>query len=284
MKKGASLSVVFCRSLLTAIFSISLCMVFGGGLRSAVAETPAFVRIMHASPDIGVADVFLDGTRALSNFEFGTVTDYLAIPPGSHKVQVALIGKGPSAAVITQTLAVQPGFAYTVAAIGDQSTGLSLTVFKEDNTIVSGKAKVRFYHLSPESGSATISVNGNPLVEGLSYLKASDYQLLTPGQYTFGVSVSQDKASESMTLNVQANTITSIFTIGLLQRTPKLELISREVPGTPGLPATGSDPHAPTVTLPGSTTPLALWIGLILAGLAVSGGASALFLRPRPRR
>src|SRR5438128_131562 len=73
---------------------LALVALFGVQARPASAESPAFVRVVHASPDIGTADVFLDGTKVLSNFEFGTITDYVTIPPGPHKVQIALIGKG----------------------------------------------------------------------------------------------------------------------------------------------------------------------------------------------
>src|SRR6266516_8138559 len=89
---------------------------------SAQAQSPSFVRIIHASPDVGTADVFLDGSKLLSNFQFGTVTDYATIPPGPHKVQIALIGKGVGAAVISQTLSVSAGIVYTVAALGTKST------------------------------------------------------------------------------------------------------------------------------------------------------------------
>jgi hypothetical protein len=285
MESRPSFSAFLRRLLLMAVALLFLCTLGFGTASSARAETPAFVRIMHASPDIGVADIFLDGKVALSNFEFGTVTDYLAIPPGAHKVQVALIGQGPNAALITQTLAVQPGLAYTVAAIGDQTTGLSLVVFQEDNSIVTGKAKVRFYHLSPESGPVSVSVNGSSLIEKLSYLKASDYELLTPGQYTFGISLDGSKVSQSTTLQVQANTVTSIFTIGLVSGVPGLELVARQVNGTPGLPSTGSDPYA-SRTPASSSRPvnaLVLTVALILAALALTGGISALALRPRPR-
>src|SRR5258707_1459574 len=121
--------------------------------RTASAESPAFVRVVHASPDIGTADVFLDGTKILSNFQFGTVTSYVTIPPGPHKVQIALIGKGIGASVITQTLSVNPGIAYTVAAIGSSNTDLSLIVFTDNNLLSTGMAKLRVYHLSPGTGS-----------------------------------------------------------------------------------------------------------------------------------
>nr|BBH92470.1 hypothetical protein KTA_06690 [Thermogemmatispora argillosa] len=249
-----------------------------GSSQRAAASPSAFVRIMHASPDIGVADIFLDGQRALSNFQFGTVTDYLAIPPGPHKVQVAVIGKGPDAAVITQTLSVEPGFAYTVAAIGVQATGLSLVVFKEDNSLVTGKAKLRFYHLSPESGPATLLANGTPLIKDLGYLQASDYTLLTPGRYTFDVDLTQRNISQQLNLEVPANQITSIFSIGLPAGLPKLELVARQVAGTPGLPDTGSDPSASPSVAGGVPLGLPLVLALLLL---VIGGSSALVLRSR---
>ncbi len=105
----------------------ALFAVFGTPMLSASAKSPkspAFVRVIHASPLVGTADVFVDGTKLLSSFAFGAVTDYVAIPPGPHKVQIALVGKGIGAAALTQTLTVTPGLAYTVAAIGATPTTL----------------------------------------------------------------------------------------------------------------------------------------------------------------
>src|SRR6266702_5873570 len=123
---------------------------------ASAATSPSFVRIIHASPFVGTADVFVDGTKLLSSFAFGAVTDYATIPPGPHKVQIALIGKGVGAAVISQTLSVSAGIVYTVAALGTKSTGLSLHVFTDNNHLSSGMTKLRVYHLSP--GTGTVSV------------------------------------------------------------------------------------------------------------------------------
>src|SRR5437588_12589631 len=123
---------------------------------SAQTQSPSFVRIIHASPFVGTADVFLDGSKLLSSFAFGAITGYAPVPPGPHKVQIALVGKGIGAAALTQTLAVQPGIAYTVAAIGATPTSLALEVFVDNNSLAPGVAKLRVYHLSPNLGPLNV--------------------------------------------------------------------------------------------------------------------------------
>src|SRR6266702_8359042 len=112
---------------------IALAALFGLQRHSASAASPSYVRVIHASPFVGTADVFVDGAKLLSSFQFGTVTDYVAIPAGPHKVQIALLGKGINAAVISQTLAVSPGAVYTVAATGATPSSLALQVFSDSN-------------------------------------------------------------------------------------------------------------------------------------------------------
>src|SRR5260370_6254743 len=93
------------------------------------ADSPSFVRIINASPDVGTVDIFVDGATLVGNNTFGMVTDYLQLPQGRHKVETALIGRGIGAAVISQTLSVRAGIAYTVAALGTRQNGFSLQAF-----------------------------------------------------------------------------------------------------------------------------------------------------------
>jgi Domain of unknown function (DUF4397) len=245
---------------------------FGIQAKPTSAAMPAFVRVVHASPDIGTADVFLDGARLLSNFAFGTVTGYATIPPGPHKVQVALIGKGAGAAVIMQTLSVQPGLAYTVVGLGTKATSFSLAVFVENNQIATGKAKVRLYHLSPVTGAMNVSVNGSTVVSGLAYEQASNYLIVPPGSYTFDVTATQPNMTFPVSAALNANMVTSIFVVGLFNGTPQLQFVTAQVAGVPSLPSTGSDPH-PT-TAPGNSYLPALWLFGVLALLVVGAGVT----------
>ena len=236
----------------------------------ASAVGMSYVRIVHASPDIGTADVFVEGTTLLTNFEFATATGYVQVPPGTHKVQVALIGRGANASIITQDLTVQPGIAYTVAAVGTTATGFSLLGFIDDNTIATGMSKVRVYQLSPGSGATTVTAGSNTIVSNLAYKQASEYQNIPTGSYTFNASIAQSSTMLSVAATLPANTVTSIFALGLLNGTPKIRLIAAQAQGVPGLPGTGSDPNAPASTS-APTFSWSLTIALLLCSLVGMG-------------
>ena len=242
----------------------------------SAATNPSFIRLINASPDVGTVDVFVDGSRFLGNARFASVTDYLQLPAGPHKVELALIGKGPSAGVLVQKLSVQAGAAYTVAAIGTKSTGFSLQVFVDDNRMVVGKATVRVYDLSPRSGTLSVVAGANVLFEPVSYRQASNYQRLAAGPYTFTFSSSQPAFTLVEQVTLKTDMVTSLFLVGMPNGTPPLQVVPMQVKGLPRLLAgTGSDPNA----LPVSTSELAPLIALPLGVLALAGIALAWFTR-----
>jgi len=224
---------------------LALIAFFGTQAKPASAATsPSFVRIIHASPFVGTADVFVDGSKLLSSFAFGAVTDYAAIPPGPHKVQIALVGKGIGASALTETLTVNPGSAYTVAAIGTQASNLSLQVFADNNVLAPGTTKFRVYQLSPDAGSVTVAAGGQTLVNAISYQNASNYLIIPAGGYTFDVNSPTNNATLSTSATHDTNKVASLFVVGMFNGTPKSALVTAQAEGLPGVPNTGSDPYA----------------------------------------
>ena len=258
----------------------ALLALFGTQVLSASAKSPSFVRVIHASPFVGTADVFVDGAKLLSSFAFGSVTDYVSISAGPHKVQIALVGKGIGAAALTQTLAVSPGVAYTVAAIGATPTTLALQVFVDSNLVTAGTAKVRIYHLSPDAGPVTVDASGNTLIQNIAYQQASQYFKLSAGSYTFNVNATTSKTTLPLSTTLKANSVTSIFTVGMLNATPKIELVPAQVSGLPGLPGTGSDPNA-FLPAQGSVQPLASWLPWLLATFTLLMFGTSIIARHR---
>lgn len=242
------------------------------------ATTPSFVRIIHASPFVGTADVFVDGSKLLSSFAFGAVTDYATIPPGPHKVQIALVGKGIGASALTEILSVSPGVAYTVAAIGTQPSNLSLQVFVDNNFLSSGTAKVRVYELSPDAGAVTVTAGGQTLINGISYQNASTYLVIPAGSYTFDVSSPTNNATLTTSATLNANIVASLFVVGMFNGSPKSALVTAKTAGLPGVPNTGSDPNAVLQADTADEQPFIAWLWpLGLASLLFIG--SGFFLR-----
>ncbi len=235
--------VVHCGALLCSIFILTLYVSIQSS--PVAAESPAFIRVVHASPDVGTVDVFMDGKKLLSSFQYASVSNYLALPPGSHNIEIALIGKGIDAPVIMQTLPINTGKVYTIAALGIQATkSLSLEVYNDDNTIVGNSAKVRVYHLSPGTGSVDVTENTHKVAHGIAYAQASDYISIPAGMYTFNANITSTNTNIQIPTQLNQWTVTSLFAIGLLNSDPHLKFVTTQTTGTPALPQTGGGPIA----------------------------------------
>ena len=240
---------------------------------AASLQNDAFVRVVHASPAAGTVDVYVDGAKLLSNFTFGTVTGYVMVPAGPHKIQVAPAGKGISASVITQTVSVAAGVPYTVAAVGTASTDFSLAAFGDDNLLSGSMAKVRVYHLSPDAGPVNVAAGNSTVISGLTYENASSYLSVPGSSYTFNVTVVNTGTKVPLPETLSNGMVYSVFAVGLLKGTPAITFKVAAVAGVPGMPNTGSNPNAivaPTSPLNGWLLPIAATVSLMLLGSGVA--------------
>jgi hypothetical protein len=267
IRKFSGLFLLCCITLLFAAF--------GMPATRTHAESMAYIRVIHASPDVGVVDVFVDGNKLLSSFQFGVVTPYVPLPAGGHHVQIALIGTGVGAAVITQSIMVQANTPYTVAAIGTKETGFSLTVFTDNNVVSNNDAKVRVYHLSLGTGTVNVTNGSTSVASDLSYQNASGYVDIPAGSYTLNAVIPNQTVS--IPTNLQPWTITSVFAVGEVNGVPKLTFVSTQVKGIPGMPGTGSDPNAPSENE--NTAPMLPWtLGMLVVLVLVGGYAVRQYL------
>ena len=267
--------------------SLALCIVvlfalFGVQAHPAAATSPTYVRIVDATPDAGVTSIFVDGTKLVDNVQFGTVTNYVTLPAGWHRWEVALIGKGPDAPVISQAIHCDPGEPYTIAAYGTKATGLKFVVFSDDNELVSGMTKVRVYHLASDIATVNVTAGATPIASGLTYSQGSKYAALSPGSYTFSITDTTSNALASVSTLLEANTVESIFVIGRVNATSALMVITIQAQGLPALPQTGSDP-TPMVRDTPVMVPW-LWIVLVLLVMGIVVGSLRPGLVRRPSK
>lgn len=252
---------------------VALALALGASLMSSGATHAAgnaFVRVVHAAPAAPDVDVYVDGSKLLTSFKFGTVTDYVPLAAGQHEIAVTPAGKSVSNAVIKQSVSVNNGVSYTVAAIGDNNTTPGLVAFADDNSLASGKAKVRVYHLSSDAGAVSVATGGQTVIPDLTFKNASSYLAVAPGSYTFDVTVKSSGATVNTSADLAANTITSVFAVGLLKGSgdTAFKFVAATVRGTPtGLPGTGFAPGE----VQSASAPVALYAGLVVVILLLGG-------------
>ncbi|WP_162596005.1 DUF4397 domain-containing protein [Bacillus sp. CGMCC 1.16541] len=162
------------------------------------AETPsqspetqakdAKVRIVHASPDAPAVDIYVDGSAVVEGAKFKDATNYLTVPAGERKVEIFASGsKDQKDPVITASLVVESGKAYTVAAINTLDK-LELKVLTNETSAPSGKAKVRVGHLSPNAPAVNVGPKGGqPLFSNLKFKDVAEYAELPAGSYDLAV-------------------------------------------------------------------------------------------------
>jgi hypothetical protein len=129
------------------------------------APTPTTgLRAIHASADTPAVDVFVNGSRALSNVSFGQASGFNPVPAGATRVQVSLAGQPASAAAIDVNPALAAGRDYTAIAVGSGATGptrLQAVLIDDAGTApAAGQAKVRVVHGAPAVPNVDIFVTG----------------------------------------------------------------------------------------------------------------------------
>ncbi len=198
---------------------------------SALAHETAWVRVVHAAPAAGNVDVYVDQQKLLSSFAFGSVTGYVQLGSGEHRVEVAPAGAGSNASVIDVHVWVKGGVYYTVAALSNKDAKFSLKAFVDSNCVPDDKASVRVYHLSPDAGPVNVAVGDKTVMKDLAYRYASGYLKVAPGAYTFKVTATDVGATVPLSATLNADTVYSVFALGLLNGNPSLRFVVATAPG-----------------------------------------------------
>lgn len=155
----------------------------------ASADSVGYVRLAHLSPDTPAIDIYLISIsgatrqRCVEGAGYGVVSDYMGVPPGAYSVAVRSAGTERTAPPILATqLSVEPGKAYTVAAVGPQSA-LRLRAVPDDLTMpANGRARVRILQASIRSPILTVSSSTNGLPSSnTQFAETTAYQEVEAG-------------------------------------------------------------------------------------------------------
>lgn len=154
------------------------------------AGSDACIRIVHAAPDTPPVDVYVNDAQIAQNLEFGTATEYVAVPSGAGRgVRVTPTGAPVEEAIIDWSFDLEAGQAYEMLATG-AADNLELNITGTDlRPVAEGQARLRVYHASPNAGAVDIGVEGQEenLFEGVDFRGATDYIILDAGAYPIEV-------------------------------------------------------------------------------------------------
>lgn len=186
------------------------------------AKGDACINVIHASPDAPAVDVYLDGSKALSDLEFGAFSGWVAVPAGDHMVQVAAAGSDVSTSVITADVTLEGDAAYEVAAVGllaDIKPMIYQVDLSDVGTASEPMSRIRVVHASPDAPAVDVAVkNGDVLVANLSFPDASEFLNVPSGSYDLEVrpAGTTDVALDLPGVKVEPGMVYDVFAIGLL--------------------------------------------------------------------
>jgi hypothetical protein len=252
-----------------------------GAAPASASQGSGWLRLAHLSPNTPAVDVYLysfHNSKALivvHHVAYGTISGYQKVPAGEYTVAMRAAGAAPSSApVISTTVDVQPGGAYTVAGLGP-AKGLRLQVLRDRLTTPRGKALVRIIQASLTQHLVTLRAGHSVIARHVRFGSVTSYKVVSPGTWNVSATGRTDRTSSQITL--AAGTIHTIVVLddpGHLSLDDLVDAAGSKV-APAGAPATGLGGTAPS---PGhSDLP---WLALIGAGALFSMAGIAKARRP----
>jgi hypothetical protein len=188
----------------------------------AAASNQAYVRGAHFSPDTAAVDVYLSSfsggtsTLWLSSVSYGDVSKYSPINPGVYAVSMRPHGAAASTpAVLTWTVNIAAGSAYTAAAVGTNSQLRGIVL--QDSTTPPGahNGLVRVIQASSQAGHVSVTAqNGPTVVSDIAYGGASDYVSVPAGSWTLVTqSTTQPALTNQTKITVASESLTSVVVL-----------------------------------------------------------------------
>src|SRR5215831_8784946 len=254
-----------------------------GTIASGVALAPAtaasaaahqgdtgWIRLTHLSPNTPPVDVYLysfGGQKAMTvlrHVAYGTVSPYEKLASGEYTVAMRGAGaKATSPPVLSASVRVAPGAAYTVAGLGP-AKGLRLAVLHDRLTTPKGKSLVRVIQASLRDHTVTVTAGRQVLARHLAFGNVTGYGPARPGDWMVHVSGAAGMASQSVRLS--AGTIHTLVMLDGASGGLMLDNL-RDAAGS-AIP-----PHGGAATGLGGTAPVPAPSPLPWAGAAAAGAA-----------
>jgi Domain of unknown function (DUF4397) len=242
-----------------------------GAAPASASSGSGWLRLAHLSPNTPAVDVYLysfHNSKALvvvPHVAYGTISGYQKVKAGEYTVAMRAAGAAASSApVISATVNVAPGGAYTVVGLGP-AKGLELRVLHDRLTTPKGKSLVRIIQASLRQHRVTVRAGHSVIANKVAFASVTSYKVVSPG--TWNVSAAGRTEQTSSTITLAAGTIHTIVVLddpGDIRLDDLVDAAGSKIAPAGG-PATGQGGTAPR---PGhSDLP---WAALVGGGLLLS--------------
>ncbi|MBD3256983.1 DUF4397 domain-containing protein [candidate division GN15 bacterium] len=244
---GGGAAVVFASGFLTpesnndgAAFGLFAALPNGDVIEFPLVAPPALanLQVVHnaADPGVNMVDVYVNGERALDNFEFRTATPYLPVPAGVE----LNIGVAPKTShsvhdtIANFTVVLEPDVNYVAFANGVVGDGfemnpdgreIAFTILTKGNTRMMAETpgNVEFFVLHGSTDAPIVDVIARDvatLVDDAAYGDLTDYISVPPAEYILDVTPGMDNetivASFTADLSALGGGSAAVFASGFL--------------------------------------------------------------------
>lgn len=265
-----------------------------GSMAAPAEAAEGWVRVGHFAAGGGAVDVLVDGVVRSEGVRSGSVTPYVRVPAGTHRVQAVPRTAG-AVPLVDVEAGVVAGGSVTVGVVTTLD-GVGAEVYDDSlDTPPPGQALVRFIHTVPDIPAVDIAVAGGPvLASNVAFPAASAYVPVAAGSYD--VEVRRNGTDEvliavqgwSVAAGARATVIVNRTDAGALSVVPVLDAggagampVGGAATGMGGL-ASSTDSAASTASIVRTVPSSALWSWWV-AAVGVVLVAAWLVVRDRAR-
>ncbi len=183
----------------------------------AVPAAKSNVMVIHASPDAPAVDIVVEGNVVKANLAYPNSTPYVEVDAGTRNVK--LNAAGTSNTIMEGNLPLEAGKNYSVFA-ADTLGSIEPVVFTDDLTAPdSGKARIRFIHLSPDAPAFDVTLTDGTLIfHDYAFRGGSNFISLNTGTYDLWVKFAENGSVVIALPNItlEEGKIYTIFAKGLV--------------------------------------------------------------------
>jgi len=260
------------------VYTLFLEGIAGQTLQQVSAEdyqglNSSYLRIIHASPDIGGVDVLLNGEAAFFGLEYTTGSNYLEIIRGAYKLAVTAASK-LSPVYVSKNIGLPDKKNHTLIIVGQYSgtkrkNTVDAILLQDDDTIPDDKEKlrVRFFHASPNVGPLDIYADDLKLWDHIPYGSVSNWTTVQADDYKIHLRIAgQDNEVGAEQLSLEGHTAITLIAEGYYNGHPELKVVKFIDAGVPN-PSPPSPSPSPSKPKEGGI-PAWGW-ALIVVGIVV---------------